>query len=514
MALRFVSLAALSLSALAFDNSRYDNVAVYWGQNSVGANSANPPSSWQKPLAFYCNDNAVDVFPIAFVNVFFSTGGLPSLNLANTCNPTDNATFPGSSLPNCASLASDIQTCQSKGKLVTLSLGGATGGVGFSSDDQGTAFAQTIWNLFLGGSSSTRPFGSAVLDGVDLDIESGGGTGYVAFVNKIRSLASGASKKYYITAAPQCPYPDAALGTVINAASFDAVYVQFYNNQCGLNNYNIASDWDFGLWDYWARNISPNKNVKVYLGAPASSGAAGSGYVDSATLSSIAVKMRKSFSAFGGVMLWDESQAYRLSSFHILAARSEGRRTENGRFDLAIKNALVAAGGTGFTFPACSAPAYSTSGTYTAGTQVSYQGYIWQAKWWTANVPSANFNGDWAAVSACGGTSLPPSSSSTTTSKATSSTKASSTTSSSPSGPTNGVCTGIAAWSSSVAYTGGSKVTYNSHLWTAQWWTQADTPGGSAGVWIDNGACASLAKVATDAKPTVDIRAPSRFFRV
>jgi chitinase len=117
-------------------------------------------------------------------------------------------------LPNCASLASDIQTCQSKGKLVTLSLGGATGSVGFQSDAQATSFAQTIWNLFLGGSSSTRPFGNAVLDGyvlgdlaphvaadhlvrfsVDLDIEGGGSAYYTTFVNKIRSLSAGASKK-------------------------------------------------------------------------------------------------------------------------------------------------------------------------------------------------------------------------------------------------------------------------------------------------------------------------------
>ena len=52
-----------------------------------------------------------------------------------------------------------------KGKIVTLSLGGAGGGVGFTDDTQGQSFADTIWNLFLGGSSSTRPFGSAVLDG-------------------------------------------------------------------------------------------------------------------------------------------------------------------------------------------------------------------------------------------------------------------------------------------------------------------------------------------------------------
>ena len=34
-------------------------------------------------------------------------------------------------------------------------------------------------------------------------------------------------RRYYITAAPQCVYPDASLSGVLNAASFDAVYVQF-----------------------------------------------------------------------------------------------------------------------------------------------------------------------------------------------------------------------------------------------------------------------------------------------
>jgi hypothetical protein len=47
---------------------------------------------------------------------------------------------------------------------------------GFS-DAQGVSFADQLWNLFFGGSSTTRPFGSAVLDGIDLDIENGGSTG-------------------------------------------------------------------------------------------------------------------------------------------------------------------------------------------------------------------------------------------------------------------------------------------------------------------------------------------------
>lgn len=448
--MKLSALLAFSVSAVqvfAFDNSRYDNVAVYWGQNSYGAAHANDTVNFQKTLSFYCNDNAIDVFPLAFLNVFFGPGGAPSLNLANTCNPTDNATFPGTNLPNCASLASDIAFCQFKGKIVTLSLGGATGSVGFQSDSQATSFAQTIWSLFLGGSSSTRPFGSAILDGVDLDIEGGGSTYYAAFVNEIRSLASGASKTYYVTAAPQCVFPDGNLGTVLNTAIFDAIYVQFYNNPCGLQAFNQASGWDFGLWDNWARSTSLNKNAKVYIGAPASSTAAGSGYVSINTLSSIATQMRTSFPSFGGVMLWDASQAY-----------------ANNRYDLAIKNALSAAGGTGFTFPSCSAPAFAAGTNYPGGSKVSFGGYIWQAKWYASSQPANNPNSDWSAISACAGAGTSPP-------------------------PSGGSCTGVAAWSSTTAYTGGSQVVFSSHLWVAKWWTQGDTPGGSAGVWTDQGAC-------------------------
>ena len=53
----------------------------------------------------------------------------------------------------------------------------------------------------------------------------------------------------------------------------------------------------------------------------------------------------------------------------------------------------------------------------------------------------------------------------------------------------SGGCSGVAAWSNSTAYNGGAVVSFNSHKWTAKWWTFNDTPGGAAGVWTDNGAC-------------------------
>ena len=100
------------------------------------------------------------------------------------------------------------------------------------------------------------------------------------------------------------------MSSVLNAVGFDAVYVQFYNNYCSLPNFNNANDWDFGLWDTWAKTVSPNPNVKIYIGAPGSSTAAGSGYVDATTLANIALSTRSQYSSFGGVMIWDASQAY------------------------------------------------------------------------------------------------------------------------------------------------------------------------------------------------------------
>ncbi|EKM78156.1 hypothetical protein AGABI1DRAFT_42630, partial [Agaricus bisporus var. burnettii JB137-S8] len=267
-------------------------------------------------------DDSIDAIPVAFLNVFFSIGGQPEINLANICG--GGTVFPGTNLANCQFLADDIRTCQSRGKIVTLSLGGASGAAFFTSDAQGEAFADTVWNLFLGGSSSTRPFGNAVLDGVDLDIEGGGSTGFAAFVRRIRSRASGASKQYYVTAAPQCPFPDAFLGPVLNAVGFDAVYVQHGTSLLGAYYLGVERKVILTLYrDNWAKTQSPNRNVKIYIGAPASPTAAGSGFVDINRLSSIARTTRSQFSSFGGVMLWDASQA-----------------VANNRFDRAIKAAL------------------------------------------------------------------------------------------------------------------------------------------------------------------------------
>ncbi|ANC31511.1 glycoside hydrolase family 19 protein [Isoptericola dokdonensis] len=54
-----------------------------------------------------------------------------------------------------------------------------------------------------------------------------------------------------------------------------------------------------------------------------------------------------------------------------------------------------------------------------------------------------------------------------------------------------GAATCAAAWSSTAVYTGGAAVSHGGQNWTAQWWTQGETPGttGQWGVWRADGAC-------------------------
>ena len=140
-------------------------------------------------------------------------------------------------LLNCtASIAPDIRTCQSKGVKIMLSLGGAVGSYGFTSNSQGTQFATTIWDMFFKGSNNAgiRPFGDTNLDGIDLDIEGGSSVGYGAFFEKLRDLMNADnSKEYILSGAPQVNYAQIILYCIqvmytITDICFDSAYIQMH----------------------------------------------------------------------------------------------------------------------------------------------------------------------------------------------------------------------------------------------------------------------------------------------
>lgn len=272
----------------ALDSSANTNIAVYWGQNSAGT---------QGSLATYCESSDADIFLLSFLNQFPTLG----LNFANACSDTFS-----DGLLHCTQIAEDIETCQSLGKKVLLSLGGASGSYLFSDDSQAETFAQTLWDTFGEGTgASERPFDSAVVDGFDFDIENNNEVGYSALATKLRTLFAEGTKQYYLSAAPQCPYPDASVGDLLENADIDFAFIQFYNNYC-----SVSGQFNWDTWLTYAQTVSPNKNIKLFLGLPGSASAAGSGYISDTSLLESTIADIASSSSFGGIALWDASQAF------------------------------------------------------------------------------------------------------------------------------------------------------------------------------------------------------------
>ncbi|BBN00731.1 protein MpGH18.2 [Marchantia polymorpha subsp. ruderalis] len=275
----------------AVNVSSAGQIATYWGQ------SGNDDAGSEGSLADLCNSNNYGIVMIAFLSAF-GRGQTPVLNLAGHCDPASGT---------CATYASDIAACQSLGIKVLLSLGGGAGGYGFDSADEARQLAQYIWDNYLGGSNDNSPLGAAQLDGIDLDIESGGPSYYPDLGGRLKEIAQNNNyKQLYMSAAPQCPYPDASLGpatgTFLDASLADFVFVQFYNNpDC---DFRAGVSGMVSSWTQWTNNIPGTP--QVFLGLPASAAAAGGGYIDSSTLieGGGVLEQIKMIGNYGGVMLW------------------------------------------------------------------------------------------------------------------------------------------------------------------------------------------------------------------
>lgn len=277
-ALKQVSLLLLPLFLIIsplIKSSNAAGIAVYWGQNGG-----------EGTLADACNTGNYQFVNIAFLSTF-GNGQNPQLNLAGHCDAASNG---------CTGLSADIKTCQGKGIKVLLSLGGGAGSYSLNSADEATQLATYLWNNFLGGQSSSRPLGDAVLDGIDFDIEAGGGEHW----DELARALSTQQSKVYLAAAPQCPYPDAHLDSAIQTGLFDYVWVQFYNNPpCQYSNGNTNNL--VNAWNQW----TSSQAKQVFLGVPASEAAANGGFIPADVLTSQVLPAIKSSSKYGGVMIWD-----------------------------------------------------------------------------------------------------------------------------------------------------------------------------------------------------------------
>ncbi|KAH7673753.1 Chitinase protein [Dioscorea alata] len=279
--LLLLALAALSISC----NAGIGKISTYWGQYS------DEPS-----LAEACSTGNYDIVVIGFLHKF-GNFQIPEINLAGHCNPT---------IPHdCAKISHDIKACQSQGIKVFLSLGGAGGTLVSTEDAQ--QVADYLWNNFLGGSSSFRPLGDAVLDGIDFAIT---GATTALYWDELAQMLYDYSqysqqeqgKKVYLSALPQCQYPDYWVGKALATGLFDYVWVQFFNNQpCQYSNGNAINL--LNSWEQWTSSVP---NAVIFLGLPASPDAAFSGgYLTPEQLVSEVHPNIINSDKYGGVMLWN-----------------------------------------------------------------------------------------------------------------------------------------------------------------------------------------------------------------
>ncbi|GAM42009.1 hypothetical protein TCE0_043f15600 [Talaromyces pinophilus] len=299
----------LASTALAYppihQRDSTNKLTVYWGAEDDTTT-----------LSDVCSDDSYQIVNLAFVSYFNGDGGYPTLSLSTLDGPSQAQQDAGAtSLQDGSSLVDAIQACQSSGKLVIMSLGGAVGNadVTLSGDDQANNVADMLWNLFGGGTDENitplRPFGDVKLDGFDIDNESGDPTGYSAFVSRLRSnFAQDSSKTYYLTAAPQCPYPDQSVPLDV-CQQLDYVWVQFYNN----GDCDVAQSGFIDAVQNWSNGIG---DAKLFIGAVASDADGDEGYVDSETLvSSLKQVEGLDLSNFGGAMLWEAQLAVKNDNY-------------------------------------------------------------------------------------------------------------------------------------------------------------------------------------------------------
>ncbi|CAL5376378.1 unnamed protein product [Camellia sinensis] len=250
------------------NHSHGGTISVYWGQNQN-----------EGSLGDACATRNYAIVNIAFLSTF-GGGRTPTLNLAGHC-----------SNGGCAGLSKDIKACQGGGVKVMLSIGGDSTSYSLSSSDDAR-----LWNNFLGGQSNTRPLGDAILDGIDFAIIVGSTQYYDDLAKALSSKTN-----VYLTAAPQCPFPDKWLSASLNTGLFDSVWIQFFNNP--VCEYSTSDPNSFkNSWTQWTQSIQAGK---FFVGLPASEDAANNGHIPAEVVKSEVLPFVKMSPKYGGIMLWD-----------------------------------------------------------------------------------------------------------------------------------------------------------------------------------------------------------------
>ncbi|KAF4539699.1 Cts1 protein [Lasiodiplodia theobromae] len=149
-------------------------------------------------LAELCADESIDTVILGYVHGFEATNGFPIVDFGAACTAKHaDDDRHASGLASCPELGQQVQTCQTRGKKVFLSIGGgprSNSTLSFVDPADARRAAVMLWSLFGQGNPhgpDMRPLGEAAVDGFDFAWTSAAASSssVQAFADTVRTLS-------------------------------------------------------------------------------------------------------------------------------------------------------------------------------------------------------------------------------------------------------------------------------------------------------------------------------------
>ncbi|XP_054782588.1 acidic endochitinase-like [Prosopis cineraria] len=237
----FILIAFLVLVQIRSSEAGDDIIGVYWTLMDDNSNlTATCATGKYTYVVIYYLQTSRDEF-----NPQFSIPG-------GTCDPRLS----------CPSIGPGVKYCQEQGIKVMLYIAGDGWNVTLSSADKARNVSDYLWNTFLGGNSSSRPFRDAILDGINFDIR--------YFTPHWKDLAhylkshSTSTRTVYLSASPPCRFPDNFRGTALEEHGlFDYVFVQFQNDPACQYSELRGNVLLLESWNNWTKALGSHPTMVV-----------------------------------------------------------------------------------------------------------------------------------------------------------------------------------------------------------------------------------------------------------
>lgn len=167
-------------------------------------------------------------------------------------------------------MGKEIKSCQALGIKIFLSIGGIFGGYTQISPADATNYTLYLWDNFLGGESSSRPLGDAVVDGIDFaytwELTANEGDILATVARALMKYNEQSKSRTYSSTSIECSFPNESIQPALNTGAFDYVWVQFYDNSnCGYSGDGLENLLD--NWNKW-REINVRQVFLVLLADP------------------------------------------------------------------------------------------------------------------------------------------------------------------------------------------------------------------------------------------------------